>query len=206
MRTELQRLKRDTDSGGRAIPMEPPHAARPRSIRDASRFVSASLASTPAVPCGVTQRHGQRQRASAPQPQRPFSASGSTDRRRYPLSRVVAALGPAAGVSLCLSSRSYFSHRAPKLSEKDSIVLAEFTNTTGDTVFDGTLRQGLASQLAQSPFLNILSDEQIQQTLRYISRPPPRASPTIWPAKYASARRALRCSTARSHKSAAPTI
>jgi tetratricopeptide (TPR) repeat protein len=56
------------------------------------------------------------------------------------------------------------------LTEKDSIVLADFTNATGDTVFDGTLRQGLSVQLEQSPFLSIISDQQIQQTLRLMGQ------------------------------------
>jgi hypothetical protein len=50
-------------------------------------------------------------------------------------------------------------------------VLAEFTNTTGDRVFDGTLRQGLSSQLEQSPFLNLLSDQRIAQTLSLMAQP-----------------------------------
>jgi len=54
---------------------------------------------------------------------------------------------------------------ATRLTEKDSIVLAEFTNPTGDPIFDGTLRQGLSAQLEQSPFLNLLSDERVAQTL-----------------------------------------
>jgi eukaryotic-like serine/threonine-protein kinase len=56
-------------------------------------------------------------------------------------------------------------HRTPKLTDKDTIVIADFSNTTGDSVFDGTLRQGLSIQLAQSPFLSLISDQQIQQTL-----------------------------------------
>jgi eukaryotic-like serine/threonine-protein kinase len=63
------------------------------------------------------------------------------------------------------------SRSTPRLTEKDSIVLAEFTNTTGDPVFDGTLRQGLSSQLEQSPFLNLISDERIAQTLTLMSQP-----------------------------------
>ena len=65
----------------------------------------------------------------------------------------------------------YFTHRGPKLTGQDSIVLADFTNTTGDAVFDGALRQGLAAQLAQSPFLHILSDRQMQQTMQYMGQP-----------------------------------
>src|SRR5262249_5626662 len=51
------------------------------------------------------------------------------------------------------------------------IVLADFTNATGDPVFDGTLRQGLAVQLEQSPFLSLISDQRIQQTLRLMGQP-----------------------------------
>jgi eukaryotic-like serine/threonine-protein kinase len=66
----------------------------------------------------------------------------------------------------------FFLHRhTPKLTEKDTIVLADFTNTTGDPVFDGTLRQGLSAQLEQSPFLSLLSDERISQTLVLMSQP-----------------------------------
>ena len=58
------------------------------------------------------------------------------------------------------------------LTDKDTIVLADFTNTTGDAVFDGTLRQGLAVQLEQSPFLSLVSEERIQTTLRLMGQPP----------------------------------
>ena len=64
-----------------------------------------------------------------------------------------------------------FFHRAPKLSDKDTIVLADFANSTGDPVFDTTLRQGLAVQLEQSPFLSLISDERIQQTLKLMAKP-----------------------------------
>jgi len=58
-----------------------------------------------------------------------------------------------------------------KLTEKDTIVLADFANSTNDPVFDGTLRQGLAVQLEQSPFLSLISDERIGQTLRLMGQP-----------------------------------
>src|SRR5260370_33453437 len=57
------------------------------------------------------------------------------------------------------------------LSDKDTVVLADFTNTTGDPVFDGTLRQGLASQLEQTPFLSLVSDSVIAHTLTLMSKP-----------------------------------
>jgi serine/threonine protein kinase/Flp pilus assembly protein TadD len=60
----------------------------------------------------------------------------------------------------------------PALTEKDTILIADFVNTTGDPVFDGALKQALAVQLEQSPFLNIFPDERIQQTLRLMGRSP----------------------------------
>ena len=64
-----------------------------------------------------------------------------------------------------------FYPRQAKLTDKDSIVLAEFTNTTGDPVFDDTLRQGLAVQLQQSPFLSLISEERIRRTLPLMNQP-----------------------------------
>jgi DNA-binding winged helix-turn-helix (wHTH) protein/tetratricopeptide (TPR) repeat protein len=66
---------------------------------------------------------------------------------------------------------TYYFHRTPKLTDKDTIVLADFNNKSGDPVFDGTLRQGLAVQLEQSPFLSLVSDEHIRQTLRLMGQP-----------------------------------
>jgi eukaryotic-like serine/threonine-protein kinase len=63
-------------------------------------------------------------------------------------------------------------HRAVKLGEKDTIVLADFVNTTGDSVFDGTLKQALAIQLEQSPFLNVLAERKVSATLKLMDRPP----------------------------------
>jgi tetratricopeptide (TPR) repeat protein len=62
--------------------------------------------------------------------------------------------------------------RAPKPTRKNRVVLGEFENKTGDPVFDGILRQGLSVQLEQSPFLTLVSDQQVQQVLRFMSQPP----------------------------------
>ena len=79
---------------------------------------------------------------------------------------------PAIVAVLALSVGGYFYLRpTPKLTDKDTIVVADFTNTTGDPVFDGTLRQGLAVQLEQSPFLSLISEERIQQVLRLMGKP-----------------------------------
>jgi Tfp pilus assembly protein PilF len=79
-------------------------------------------------------------------------------------------LAAAAVLALCAAGYFYF-HRTPKLTDKDTIVLADFTNTTGDPVFDGTLRQGLAIQLEQSPFLKLVSEQRIHQSLRLMGQP-----------------------------------
>jgi DNA-binding winged helix-turn-helix (wHTH) protein/tetratricopeptide (TPR) repeat protein len=77
----------------------------------------------------------------------------------------------AAITAVALASGGYFYfHRAPKLTEKDTIVLANFENKTSDPVFDDALKQALAVQLAQSPFLNILSDRKVNDTLRLMGR------------------------------------
>src|ERR1700743_2335370 len=64
-----------------------------------------------------------------------------------------------------------FSRKAHGLTDKDTVVLADFANATGDPVFDGTLRLGLGVQLEQSPFLSIVSDEKIQHTLGLMGEP-----------------------------------
>jgi eukaryotic-like serine/threonine-protein kinase len=64
------------------------------------------------------------------------------------------------------------SSKAHALTEKDSILLADFVNTTGETVFDETLKQALTVQLEQSPFLNLVSDQQIRKTLGYMGLAP----------------------------------
>jgi len=64
----------------------------------------------------------------------------------------------------------WYSQKGSALTEKDTVVLADFSNTTGDPVFDGPLRQGLSSQLEQSPYLNLLSDMQIARTLALMAQ------------------------------------
>ena len=76
------------------------------------------------------------------------------------------------GSVLTLSVAGYvYLHRAPTLTEKDTIVLADFENRTGDPVFDDTLRQGLSVELQQSPFLSLISDRQVQQQLALMGQP-----------------------------------
>jgi serine/threonine protein kinase/Flp pilus assembly protein TadD len=165
MRSELKRLKRDTDSGRSAVlpsvdispssSTSTAHASdsqQPRASR-ASDSASRGLGSGSAIP------------ANAPNPNPAPPVSAVPKRSRVLFVASAALVLAAAGAFL------WRSHSSAKLTEKDTIVLADFTNTTGDQVFDGALRQGLASQLEQSPFLNLLSDEKIAQTLSLMAQP-----------------------------------
>jgi len=139
IRTDLQRLKRDTDSG---------------------RSAAMSKTAEPATP--VMDSSQKRNYESASQ----GVSAEKLLRSSWKIVVLVAAL-----VSALIAGVFYRrSHGAAKLTEKDTIVLADFTNTTGDPVFDGTLRQGLSVQLEQSPFLSIIPDEQIAQTLQMMGQ------------------------------------
>lgn len=67
---------------------------------------------------------------------------------------------------------AFYFNRKPVLTEQDTILLSDFVNTTGDSIFDGTLKQGLAVQLGQSPFLHLFPDVRVRQTLRLMGRSP----------------------------------
>ena len=80
-------------------------------------------------------------------------------------------IGAAAVVVAAAVAGVIYSRRPAPLTDKDTIVLGEFTNTTGDPVFDDTLRQGLAIQLQQSPFLSLVSDDRIRRTMLLMNQP-----------------------------------
>ncbi|MDQ3667201.1 MAG: protein kinase [Acidobacteriota bacterium] len=84
-----------------------------------------------------------------------------------------AAVGALALLLIASAVAAFFYfNRTPALTERDTILLADFDNETGDEVFDGALKQALAIQLEQSPFLNIFPEQQIRETLRYMGRSP----------------------------------
>jgi len=101
--------------------------------------------------------------------QRPQANPGRTVKasaaKVWKLSAVAVVVFAAGGATYLLV------HRAPKLTDKDTIVLGDFVNNTGDPVFDGTLRQGLAVQLEQSPFLSLVADQRIHATLGLMGKP-----------------------------------
>ena len=97
------------------------------------------------------------------------------DRKGGLCSRAAARCGSRAGAAVVVAvavAGAIYSRRPATLTDKDTIVLADFVNTTGDPVFDGTLRQGLAVQLQQSPFLSLVSDDRIGKTLAMMQQPP----------------------------------
>ena len=149
IRAELKRLRRDTDSGRSSV--RPVAGIAEEDLTSPGRPSSGPHASTASpTPTAV----GNEQ---------PSKAQSIVWRA---LAASVAALIVVAG------AYTYFrAAHAAKLTERDTIVLADFTNTTGDSVFDGALRQGLSSQLEQSPFLNLLSDDRIAQTISLMARP-----------------------------------
>ena len=100
----------------------------------------------------------------------PSAISPRAPARRRALVSVLAVL---TVLVIALAVFAYLHHRPRphKLASDDTVVLSEFANMTGDPVFDGTLRQGLFIQLQQSPFLNLLSDERVAQTLSLMALP-----------------------------------
>jgi eukaryotic-like serine/threonine-protein kinase len=156
------------------------------SINGAIRKIRQVLRDDPEKPRFVETVSGKGYRFIAPvsepeTPERPrpdrtpdfarraIPEQGSTGTRRGKHLLAVAAVAVAL---LAVATLAYFYlHPVSRLTGKDTIVLADFTNQTGDPVFDDTLRQGVAVQLEQSPFLSLISDERIQQMLKLMAKP-----------------------------------
>ena len=108
-----------------------------------------------------------------PDSERISVALGANPRRSSKVlaARLIAGLAVAAGLASALGFGFLHWRRSQRLTEKDTIVLADFINQTGEPVFDDALKQGLTADLQQSTFLNILSDGKIGEQLRYMGRP-----------------------------------
>jgi len=156
MRAELQRLKRDTETG--RMP-----AASSGAVPAAQESGTQAAIAQPAPASGSTHVAVQPSSSAVKVAEVPVAKKGNLWKAVVPSVVVL--------VALVAGGLYYRSHRAQPLTEKDAIVLADFTNTTSDSVFDGTLRQGLSAQLEQSPFLNLLSDQQITKTLALMTQP-----------------------------------
>jgi len=136
LRTDVKRLKRDTDSGRSAA-------------------VSTTVQEITGPP-------------TAPARTEPSEAAGAAP---LLLRRKWAVLG---GVAVLLAAVVTFLYlqRKPALTESDSILLTDFVNTTGEAVFDGTLKKALEVDLGQSPYLNVFPDQKVRQTLKFMGRSP----------------------------------
>ncbi len=160
MRTDLKRLKRETESRhGMPAEVGSGPVAVALEIGSEARSVSPPPASASSPAAAVT---------SASSSTSAESGAPAAKATKYWLVAALVLLVIAAAIA------GWYIHRSqmkPKLTEKDSVVVSEFTNMTGDPVFDGTLRQGLSSQLEQSPFLNFVSDNRIAQTLALMAQP-----------------------------------
>jgi len=161
MRAELQRLKRDTESGKRLVVQDLPDGGSASGDSPATSQGSIGGA-------GTVSETGSGSRVAAPAT--PESSAAATT---APAPKRLGAIVAAAAVIVTLVGAGLYwrSHSGAKLTEKDSIVLADFVNTTGDAVFDGTLKQALAVQLEQSPYLNIAPDQTVRSALKFMGRP-----------------------------------
>ena len=132
--------------------------------RDADSGYSAAASDT-AQPVTPVMASSQEKKSE------PASQSGIAEKPHRSKWKIVVPV--AALVAALIAGGLYWrSHKTVKLTDKDTIVLADFTNTTGDPVFDGTLRQGLAVQLEQSPLLSLATEQQIQQVLTMMKQSP----------------------------------
>ncbi len=157
IRADLQRLKRDTDSG-RAV------AAGSGSTAAAEEHGAQTWVAAQPVPSG-----------SAKSAAASSSAMSAVQSSVTPTKKPWKILMPAALVvlaALVAGGLYWRSHPSAKLTEKDSVLLADFINTTGDGVFDGTLKQALAVELEESPYLNIFPESRIHEALRFMGRSP----------------------------------
>ncbi len=166
MRSELMRLKRDTSSGRvSAASSGTVSAASSGAVSAAQDASSQSVAQRPLPSSGSVPAvaHAPASSAAVQVAEAPVARGRKLWKMLVPAAVVVVAALVAGGL--------YFRSRpAAPLTEKDTIVLADFDNTTGDPVFDGALKQALAVQLGQSPFLNILSDRKVSETMRLMGR------------------------------------
>ena len=158
MRAELQRLKRDSETGR----MPSASSGRVASLQESGTQAAITQATPPS--------------GSAPAVTTSASTAAAAKLAEIPLSQKanlwkIAIPSVVLLVGLIASGLYYRSHRAKPLTDKDTIVLADFANTTGDPVFDDTLKTALSVSLNQSPFLNVLPDNKVAVTLQLMTRP-----------------------------------
>jgi serine/threonine protein kinase/Flp pilus assembly protein TadD len=179
MRADLQRLKRDTDSGRAVAASSGSVAVAPEPVLPATAAPAsaAGLSSAQASPSQTSPSQASPALTSSQSSQVPAQnqgASWSAVSAVTPAKKsgMVAAALAAVALALLIAGGLYFrSKQSAAMTEKDSVLLSDFVNTTGDSVFDGTLKQALAVQLEQSPYLNIYPESKIHAALSLMGRP-----------------------------------
>jgi len=183
IRADLKRLKREIDSG------KTPIAPRAGASAAPAAWDSALPTSTAAAPSsgGIAVAVGSSSGIAAVPP-----SSGSQPAMAASSGSAMAAAASASGVAATAGRRNtklyaaiaavlvlaavagffVYSRHGHAITEKDSILVADFVNTTGDSMFDGTLRKALAVDLEQSPFLNVVPDQKVREALKFMGRSP----------------------------------
>ena len=196
IKSELLRLKRDLDSGKRSAGEEPSRTeSAPPSALNLERRASSpasergrpDLHNTPSRPRPTSDSGGTGKGTSSPAPiaassgpasaaevrsSSPAHAPGSAEIASKPLWARWQILVPAIAV-VAVAIAAFFYWRtplAPQLTDKDELILADFTNKTGDPVFDSTLKEALAIQLEQSPLIQLVSDAELHNSLQYLGQ------------------------------------
>ena len=157
MRSELKRLKRDTETGRVG-------ADSSGAVAGARDSDSHAVTQQPVPTSGSASARVPSSSAAVNVAEVPTASGRKLWKFLVPATVVV-------GVALIGGGLYLRSRPATPLTEKDTIVLADFDNKTGDPVFDEALKQALAVQLGQSPYLNILSDRKVEETLQLMGRP-----------------------------------
>jgi tetratricopeptide (TPR) repeat protein/predicted Ser/Thr protein kinase len=147
MRADLKRLKREVESSG------------------TSAVAAESKAESDAAAAAAVKRESSGKGLGT-------ASSGTGAAGSAPRSKLIWMVAALVVVIAAAVAGYYYTHRpAPKLTEKDTIVVGDFANSTGDPVFDDALKQALSVSLRQSPFLNVLSDEKVAATLKLMTKP-----------------------------------
>ncbi len=160
MHADLARLKRDTTT--RAVPA---------AVHDSESKIGAAASGGATAVAGATPSAGSPAAGSAARAVRTKSGSTTITVPAWTTSK--RAWGAIAAAIIAVAGGIFFWQRPARgLSDKDLILVTDFTNTTGDAVFDGTLKSATAVGLGQSPYLNVVSDQKILQTLKLMGQPP----------------------------------
>ena len=178
LRADLKRIRREFDTSRTAT------ATVTAAVPAASLTPAAAAGSAPASSGVPGSESSKTLPSSAPLPASssvPLSDSGAAARppsgeiaaAAPPRSRVTAVIAAVALVAVVAAAFWWFRGRNKPavLTERDTVLVADFANSTSDPVFDDTLKQALGVSLRQSPFLNVLSDDKVTSTLRMMTKP-----------------------------------